>query len=975
MKTTIAIVLSGALLVLALSPAQADDTDIFGANVQPNVLILFDSSGSMFETIISNPYAPATTYSMVNKCGRNRNEPCNTPVVYQRTGTSRYEFYRSTVAGVSSSSARDALVTTGYWSGRISGSTVNLFAGNYLNYQLGFCPGAPCVERKIDIAKRTVKTLIDNTVGVRFGVMKFGNNSELGQGGGQMVAQIGTDAVTMKDAIDAIPPSGYTPLGEQMFDAGQYFKGLPLINGMQFESPIQLECQPNFIILVTDGKQNGSTADSTQPPPGNVQTEAGRRFTQDHAAGFTGLQNVIVHTVGFAITDADERDVANADLQTAATNGGGSFYYSNNAQELEAALQDAIRKVLAATFTFAAPVLPSTSTTGSTKAYLAAFQSDTTRPFWRGFLKAYQRDANGQVPVDPVTGVPLASALVWEAGQQLKVRAASTRTIFTVTGGTVTGGTMTGAIRQDFTTGNAAITAALLNVAAAERDKVIDFTRGIDAYDTAPADGNTTAERDWKLGDIFHSTPVLVTPPSLALIDASYRAFKEAQKNRTTVLIAGANDGMLHAFRESDGEELWAFIPPDVLDGLSALTVRSAEHPYFVDSSPIAADIKIGGAWKTIVVFGLRRGGRHYYALDITNITAPSFLWSFTDPKMGETWSEPAIGKVKVGASEKFVAFVGGGYDTGTNNATGKALFIIDLATGQKLWEYANDGAAADRQYLNFSLAANGVAVDLTNDGLIDRVYIGDVGGQLWKFDVSAPATAEWTGKRLVATDPGQANPPAAGAYYPAQAVYGAPSLALDEQGALWVFFGSGDRNHPNNTSANRFYGIKDTLTMANGDALDETDLVDVTSANPVATQGWFFRLPSNEKVLAASNVFNKVVFFSTFTPTSVVACGSGGGAAKLYAIQMDTGFGAVDFNTGDAFATSDSSRARSVTIGSGIASMPVIVITYPASGDAVATVSTSVVTATTSQELPSKKVPAPAALKRLLYWREMPRA
>jgi type IV pilus assembly protein PilY1 len=330
---------------------------------------------------------------------------------------------------------------------------------------------------------------------------------------------------------------------------------------------------------------------------------------------------------------------------------------------------------------------------------------------------------------------------------------------------------------------------------------------------------------------------------------------------------------------------------------------------------------------------------------------------------------------VKVGANEKFVAFVGAGYDTGTNNATGKAFFIIDLATGEKLWEYANDGTGDDRQYLNFSLTANGVAVDLTNDGFIDKVYIGDVGGQLWKFDVSAPATVEWRGKRVAATDPGQANPPADGAYYPAQAMYGAPALALDELGALWVFFGTGDRNHPNNASANRFYGIKDTTTMANGDALDETDLVDATSANPVPTQGWFVRLSSNEKVLAAANVFNKVVFFSTFTPTSVVACGTGGGTAKLYALQMGTGFGAIDFDTGEAFATSDSSRARSVTIGSGIASMPVIVITYPASGDAVATVSTSVVTATTSQELPSKKAPAPASLKRLLYWRELPRA
>jgi type IV pilus assembly protein PilY1 len=606
-------------------------------------------------------------------------------------------------------------------------------------------------------------------------------------------------------------------------------------------------------------------------------------------------------------------------------------------------------------------VLPSTSTTGSTRAYLAAFQSDQSRPFWKGFLKAYQRDATGNVPVD-ANGVPLASALVWEAGQKLSTKAASSRAIYTAIGGT----------RQDFTTSNSNITDTLLNVAAAERDKVINFTRGIDTYDE-DLDGNTTEERTWKLGDIFHSTPVLVTPPLLPLSDASYKAFRQANANRTPVLIAGADDGMLHAFRESDGEEMWAFIPPDLLDGLSALTLRSAEHPYFVDSSPIAADIKVGSTWKTIVVFGLRRGGRLYYALDITDVTNPIYLWSFTDPKMGETWSEPAIGKVKVGGTEKYVAFVGGGYDTGTNNATGKAFFVIDLATGAKLWEYYADGATDDRQYMNFSLAANSTAVDLNNDGLTDRVYIGDVGGQLWKFDVAGTTTAEWRGKRLFAADPAQANPPAVGAYYPAQAIYGAPSLALDDQLQLWVYFGTGDRNHPNNTSTNRFYGIKETTTMANGDTLDESDLVDVTTTTAAATGGWFVRLGGNEKVLAGANIFNKVVFFSTFTPTTVVACGSDG-SAKLYAIQMDTGFGAIDFATGAALAASNASNARSITIGSGIASMPVIVITYPEGGAAQPTISTSVVTATTSQQLPSNPAPPPSALKQLLYWREVPR-
>ena len=179
------------------------------------------------------------------------------------------------------------------------------------------------------------------------------------------------------------------------------------------------------------------------------------------------------------------------------------------------------------TAAFASPVIPSTSTTGSTRAYLASFQSDPARPFWRGFLKAYQRDANGQVPVDS-NGVPLASALVWDAGQQLTGKSSGSRTIFTAVNGR----------KEDFT-----------------------------------------------------------NHPSLRAFDGFKLCYLQAgQPGRTTVLIAGANDGMLHAFRESDGEELWAFIPPNLLGRLKELVkalTNSAEHPFSVDSNPIAADFPL----------------------------------------------------------------------------------------------------------------------------------------------------------------------------------------------------------------------------------------------------------------------------------------------------------------------------------------------------------------------------------------------
>jgi type IV pilus assembly protein PilY1 len=690
---------------------------------------------------------------------------------------------------------------------------------------------------------------------------------------------------------------------------------------------------------------------------------------------------------------------------------------------------------------------------------MAAFQSNPSRPFWRGYLKAYQRDSMGNVPVD-ANGVPLDSALVWEAGQQLAGKSASSRTIYTLIGGT----------QQAFTKSNTNLTDALLNVGSSvfnykftdkdsntltrdftkkvaagalaaldvkrvsdvpgavappgcsidcfaydpnggdptsippanlgyvgglnsavygngtkftnlvlqssatsiTRDALIDFIRGIDSIDE-DADTNVTEEREWKLGDIFHSSPVLVTPPISPSSDTSYTAFRDAQKNRTTILLTAANDGMLHAFQESDGTELWAFIPPDQLGRLKLVAQSFGSHPYFADSSPVVADVKISGAWKTIAIFGERRGGRSYFALDITDTTNPQYLWSFTDSKMGETWSEAAIGKVKMAdGTTKYVAIVGGGYDTDDNNITGKAVLAIDLATGTKLWEYYNNSSSNDRQYMNFSLAANATITDLDRDGYIDRIYIGDVGGQLWKFDLSAAATLSgglvnnWTGKRLFDAPPTAQTPPA-GEYYAENPIYGAPIPAFDEQKNLWVYFGTGDRNHPNKSSSNRFYGIKDNVGMTNGSPLTEANLVNVTSSNANATQGWYFILADTEKVLASADVFNKVVFFSTFTPTSIAACASGGGAAKLYAVQIATGYAAVDFNLGVALASTDASTTRSKTIGTGIPSKPVIVLT-----ESGATISTSVIAATTSQQLPSNPAPPPSAMRKVLYWRDM---
>src|SRR5258705_7391278 len=414
-----------ALLVLPTSAALADDSDIFGANIQPNVVIMIDNSGSMGDNAPSNsfdlpaPNGSAAYFPVLNNCdpsGKKNNQTfqaCASVKVYKSGGSSTYTSYANdvgSVGGTGSTAAQNALNSAGYWSGKINGSSVNLFTGNYLNYLLGTCAsGGACSKSKMAIAQEVVNSLLDSVQGVRFGIMTFYYDSSGNALGGKVISQVGSNVTAMKNAVNNLSPTGLTPLGDALYDVGRYYKGQSTSNGTvgALVSPIQLECQPNFVIFITDGMQTAGTR--TMP------AEATNRFTQDHATSLTGTQNVLVHTVGFGVTvntTASESQAAYDTLSQSAKNGGGQFSISHDATQLQAALQDAIRRIVQATFTFATPVVPTTSTTGSTKAYLAAFRSDPSSPFWRGFLKAYQRDSSGPVPVD-ANGVPLSSALVW----------------------------------------------------------------------------------------------------------------------------------------------------------------------------------------------------------------------------------------------------------------------------------------------------------------------------------------------------------------------------------------------------------------------------------------------------------------------------------------------------------------------------------------------------------------------------------
>ncbi len=211
---------------------------------------------------------------------------------------------------------------------------------------------------------------------------------------------------------------------------------------------------------------------------------------------------------------------------------------------------------------------------------------------------------------------------------------------------------------------------------------------------------------------------------------------------------------------------------------------------------------------------------------------------------------------------------------------------------------------------------------------------------------------------------PTQANPPASGEFYAPQAIYGRPTLAYDNTNALWVYFGTGDRNHPTvTTGQSAIFGIKENTTMANGSALTSSSLVQAPNINTTITQGWYRNLATGEQVLAAAEVHGNVVYVGTFRSTAPT-CGMPSSEAKLYAVQMKSGDAAFDWGTGATLNPENSSPPAQV-IGAGAVTAPQVV-----TGGASSTTDNIVVGTSDGQVVAT---PRPRTVnKNIISWREV---
>ena len=203
---------------------------------------------------------------------------------------------------------------------------------------------------------------------------------------------------------------------------------------------------------------------------------------------------------------------------------------------------------------------------------------------------------------------------------------------------------------------------------------------------------------------------------------------------------------MLHCFSPSDGEELWGFVPYNQLGSLKKLAKKNhrTHARYFnpagivlVDGAPVVKDVFVDhdgdGAkeWISLLVSGqgkgigkgTKAGSYHYFALDVTDPEDPQPLWEFSTDKHGETWSVPFIGKVTWQGAEKWVAFLGTG-----KHAKDSYLYAVDCETGNSLWSGKLEGTDVPG-------SPNGIDID--NNGTTDRVYIGDLMGNMWRVDTA----------------------------------------------------------------------------------------------------------------------------------------------------------------------------------------------------------------------------------------------
>jgi type IV pilus assembly protein PilY1 len=581
------------------------------------------------------------------------------------------------------------------------------------------------------------------------------------------------------------------------------------------------------------------------------------------------------------------------------------------------------------TTSFAVP-LPQVAQTGN-----ASFSSQYDSSNWTGEL------TGSELVFNATTGEPTATQR-WLASDKLATQLANT------------GWNTNRRVATWNSTTNAGVAFRYNSISAAQQTALdtayrtgadggdyLNYLRGERTYETT---STVVANRFYRarsrlLGDIVGSKARPVGPPSLPLSNSAnpgYAAFKTTYATRPTVVYVGANDGMLHAFNGSvatndaaAGLEMFAYVPsalyqgpsatPNV-NGLAALGSPSFSHHYYVNATPTVYDIDFNRTpgvavttppappdWRSILIGGLGKGGKSYYAIDVTDpatmtteaAVAGRVMWEFTDPDLGFTYGEPAVVKTR---KYGWVVILVSGY----NNADGQGyFFIVNPRTGALLEKistgFGSTTASAGLAHVN-------TYVNDRSDATADTAYAGDLYGNVWRWDLTGTSGLYPAPTRIATlTDPIDGN---------VQPVTSRPRIEIQRSTSKrFVLFGTGrllETSDLGDTQEQSFYAVADGLAnrfditgpfpIARANMTENADpLVGLTNA-PATSRGWYINLGRSAtnigwRVISEPTIFSGIVAYASILPNGD-ACNPAG-ISRVYATNYGTGMTALRNETG----------------------------------------------------------------------------
>ncbi len=617
-----------------------------------------------------------------------------------------------------------------------------------------------------------------------------------------------------------------------------------------------------------------------------------------------------------------------ANQQTWDKDGNGTpdnYFLASRADKIGASLSSVFNDVLSKTESAAGATLISSQVQNGDSIYEVQYTSNG----WVGdvFASTITFDVLGNPSTAPVWSArPLLDNLVLSGGWNTARKIA----------------TFNGTAGVPFRIGSPGITAAqqgTLGPNATVQQEVLNFLRG-----DRSKEGTPYRVRKGILGDIVSAEAVAVGVPQATYGEATNpgytgpTGFKAVHAGRQKMVYAAANDGMLHAFAGATpggGQELFAYVPSfgfngpgtpatPAVDGLAALSQNGYQHRFYIDSTPVVADVDLartGGDpslvvptsfdWHTILVGGLGKGGKGYYALDITDPAAMAtsetalagkVLWEFTDPDMGFTYGKPIIAKLR---QYGWVVMVASGHNNvdGTNQGKG-FLYILDAKTGQLL-QKVGTGVGSSVTPSGFAhIAGYSISFD---EFTVEQVYGGDLLGNVWRFDVSSPTANPYPAPLKIAElKDSLANP---------QPVTTAPRVEVSLNGITrWVFVGSGrllDYTDMGNTQTQTMYAFKDgsksepatgaMLPPGITHPLQRADFVSLSDADlltgvtvPPDKNGWLHDLSG----VGAAGATERVAFELVANSGTIAWFGnipstdpcSPGVTSRTYAVHYETG-------------------------------------------------------------------------------------